>query len=850
MTQLLNAPERADARPVFDLAERGNRPALWTPGGTISYAELAQRAGDLAHDLLGSTRRLVLVEGANQVDALVGYLAALQHGHVALLVPDGHETQREQLVAAYDPDVVLRAGTDGWTGTERREHSAHDLHPDLALLLSTSGSTGSPKLVRLSHGNVRSNASSIATSLDIRRDDRAITSLPIHYCYGLSVVNSHLASGAGLVLTDGSVVDECFWDLFNQAGATSFAGVPYTFDLLDRSGFERRHLPTLRYVTQAGGRLAPERVRKYAEHGRRAGWDLVVMYGQTEATARMAYLPPEYAADRPEAIGSPVPGGSFRIESVPECPEPGSGELVYTGPNVMMGYAERPADLASGTTLAELRTGDLARKVDGLYEIVGRRSRHAKLFGLRIDLDRVAQVASTPQAPVRCVVIGDVLHAFTTRRRAASTVHERILSLCALPPGAVRVSVVDQLPMTTTGKPDHAALERQAGLLATQSERERARAADRPVTAVSVRDDLALVLGRPDATTHSSFVGLGGDSLSYVELATRLGARLGELPPGWHTLTASELADRARPRSRWGALVDTTVALRAVAIVLIVGTHANLFTVAGGAHLLLAVVGFNLARFQLAGLPRRQRVRNGLAAVAQVAVPSAVFIGLAGLATGMYDAPSALFLNGLLGADTWTPDWQFWFLEALVWISLGTVALLAVPAVDRLERRAPYAFAVVLLVAALALRFAWVGIETGPTERYTVGAVLWFVVAGWAAARASGHRQRALLLVLSATGCLGYFGDLQRELVILAGMALLVCVPALRMPRRLGAAAGVLAAASLSIYLTHWQVYPHLEMDHPWLATVLSLAVGIAFSWAIRPLQRLLGRLTRATARP
>ena len=850
MTLLLTAPERALPRPVLDLAGGGGRTAVRTPVGTVTYAELAERAGDFARDVLGSTRRLVLVEGANRVDALVGYLAALEHGHVALLVPDQRQSQRDELITAYDPDVVLHTGPAGWTATERREHTAHDLHPDLALLLSTSGSTGSPKLVRLSHDNVRSNAHSIADYLRLTPGDRAITSLPLHYCYGLSVVNSHLASGAGIVLTEGSVVDECFWELFDTAGATSFAGVPYTFDLLDRSGFENRSLPTLRYVTQAGGRLAPERVRRYAETGRRRGWDLVVMYGQTEATARMAYLPPEHATTRPGAIGVPVPGGSFRIEPVPESAEPGTGELVYSGPNVMMGYAERPADLATGRTVLELHTGDLARQVDGLYEVVGRRGRHAKLFGLRIDLDRVERGVATPGAPVRCVAVDDVLHAFTTRRRAAGHLHARLTELCGLPPGAVRVTVVDQLPSTSTGKPDHAALERQARLVAEQSQHERWSSVALPVSAASVRDHLALVLGRPDATVDSSFVVLGGDSLSYVELATRLGAHLGELPPGWHTLTATELAERARPRRRWGSLVDTTVALRALAIVLVVGTHANLVTVVGGAHLLLAVAGFNLARFQLAALPRRQRVRNGLAAVAQVAVPSAVFIGVAGLVTGMYDASTALFLNGLLGSDGWTLDWQFWFLEALVWSSLGAVALMAVPAVDRLERRAPYAFAVGLVIAALALRFAWTGIEAGPTERYTPALVLWFLALGWAAARTASVPQRVLLLALAAAGCLGFFGDLQRELVVLAGIAVLVCVPALRMPRWLAATCGVLAAASLSIYLTHWQVYPHLEMEHPWLATGLSLAVGIAFAWALRPALHGLGRWTRVSARP
>ncbi|MGH3335280.1 MAG: AMP-binding protein, partial [Nocardioides sp.] len=441
MSLLLPSPERAPARPVFDLPGHGSRTALHTATGEISYAELSDRAADLAGEVLGRTQRLVLIEGANTPEAVTAYLAAVQHGHVALLVPQGRPAQLQQMVDAYDPDVVLGHEGDRWLADRRRRGTAHDLHPDLALLLSTSGSTGSPKLVRLSHDNLRSNAASIASYLRLTPDDRAATSLPLHYCYGLSVVNSHLLTGAGLVLTEGSVVDECFWQRFEGAGATSLAGVPYTFDLLDHSGFAERDLPSLRCITQAGGRLGPDRVRAWAELGQRRGWDFVVMYGQTEATARMAYLPAELAASRPEAIGVAIPGGDLRLEPVAEATEPGVGELVYEGPNVMLGYAESPADLAEGRTVDALRTGDLARISDGLVEIVGRRSRHAKVFGLRLDLDRIESTvtARVSHTEVRCLAVDDVLHAFTTRRRSSARVHTALSELCGLPTSAVRV---------------------------------------------------------------------------------------------------------------------------------------------------------------------------------------------------------------------------------------------------------------------------------------------------------------------------------------------------------------------------------------------------------------------------
>lgn len=263
--------------------------------------------------------------------ALITRGGALAAGHPVLLVPGEDHARWESLVSVYDPDVVVREVGGQWVFQQRREGSAHALHPDLALLFSTSGSTGSPKLVRLSVENVQANAEAIADYLGIGGTDRAATTLPMHYCYGLSVINSHLLRGAGLIVTDLSVTDDCFWDLFRVNHGTTFAGVPHTFDLLDRAGFADLTLPELRYITQAGGRLRPDRVRRYAELGRRAGWELVVMYGQTEATARMAYLPPQLAAQHPEAIGCAHPGRLLHPRADPGVPRPGRRRIGLLG---------------------------------------------------------------------------------------------------------------------------------------------------------------------------------------------------------------------------------------------------------------------------------------------------------------------------------------------------------------------------------------------------------------------------------------------------------------------------------------------------------------------------------------
>jgi acyl-CoA synthetase (AMP-forming)/AMP-acid ligase II len=829
------------------LGGREDAPALLTTTGSVTYAELAGRV-EARRATLGPTRRLVLLEAGNDVESVVTYLAALAGRHPVLLAAPGDVERHADLVAHYRPDVVQ---TGDGVLCEQRPGTAHDLHPDLALLLSTSGSTGSPKLVRLSLASVLANARSIATYLSIRDTDRAITSLPLHYCYGLSVLNSHLVGGAAVVLTDLSVADECFWTLAAETRASSLAGVPYTFDLLEASGFRDRDLPHLRYVTQAGGRMAPERVREYAALGRERGWDLVVMYGQTEATARMAYLPPDLAEPRPEAVGIPIPGGSFRLAGVDGQPVH-LGELVYEGPNVMMGYAVEPADLARGAELTELRTGDLARQADdGLWEIVGRLGRHAKLFGLRLDLDRIESVLASEGRAAHVVVRDEHLWVFTDRPRAVERTRLAVLGLTGLPASAVRAVRLDAMPRTAAGQPDHAALTRHADRLTSDGT---AATESAGATATGIRDLYAVLLGRPDATVRDSFVDLGGDSLSYVEATTRLGRMLGTLPPGWQRLDPDSLARSRRRAPRFTLPVDLSAVLRAVAVTLVLVSHADIAQLQGGAHVLLAVAGYNLARFQLDMPGRAERARAIARTAATVAAPAALWIGAVALVGGTYRWQTALLLNNVTGAGHWTDDWQFWFLEALVWAYVFVALVLAVPWLDRWQREHPFGAALLVLGACLLARYLLVGVEAGPVERYTTVVVLWCVALGWAAAAARTHAQRLVVAAVTVVATVGFFDDPRRERIVMAGILLLLVDRAVPLPRWVAAVVQTVAAASLWIYLTQWQVYPELEdAGHPYAAVLAALLAGVVAKALVdRVSPRVLGerrrRPTRRTA--
>ncbi|TFD26178.1 AMP-binding protein [Cryobacterium cryoconiti] len=810
--------------------------AFVTAQGTISYAELDELV-QARRALLGGGRRLVMVSCANALEPLVTYLAALAAGHPVLLVAgDGDEPNQERnrnsLVERYDPDVVLAPVGNGWRLDERRKGSRHTLHPELALLLSTSGSTGSPKLVRLSRENVLSNARSIADYLTLTPQDRAAMTLPMHYCYGLSVVNSHLISGASLLLTERSVVETEFWNEFDEAGATSFAGVPYTFDLLDSTGFAEREHESLRYITQAGGRLGPDRVRGYARLGRERGFDFVVMYGQTEATARMAYLPPDLAETRPESIGIPIPGGQFRID---DPDEKSVGNLVYTGPNVMMGYAESPAELAAGPTGGDLRTGDLARRHDdGLFEIVGRSSRFVKIYGLRIDLDGVERLLADDGLEVRAVNLEERLVVFVRHGWALGLVAPIAAKALGLPGHIVRAHLIEEFPLTSSGKPDIASLLRQAASL----ERD-VQPVDRTdtVTAENIRALYATLLDRPDAVADDSFVALHGDSLSYVEVSVRLEQMLGTLPRDWPATSARDLAGHrnapvgVHPRRKM-ARMETSVVLRAIAIVLVAGTHANLFHVQGGAHLLLGILGFNLARFQFAAVPRPMRLRKLVRSAAQIFIPAVLWIGGVALIGGTYEPATVFLLHNLLGGDDqWTVQWQYWFLESVVWTILGLALVFCVPQLDRFERRYPFAFAASFVAGALLLRLLLTeGVEAGPTERYSLPIVLWLIALGWLIARSTDATRRVMSSAVVVLTVSGFFGDPGREAITIAGLLLLLWVPAVPLPRMLVPVLSVVASASLFVYLVHWQVFPLFGGAFPLLATLASFAVGILAS--------------------
>ena len=465
---------------MFNLDRYGDRLAVITDRGErLTYKELAGDAAGFAKAVVGKGLLFCLCE--NRLGSLVGYVACLEHG-IPIVLLDGSKdlSVLQHLIDIYQPEYIWAEASkaDALGGEKVYTYASYALqkmqyvtfvdkpaiHSALALCLTTSGSTGSPKFVRLSAGNILANAESIAEYLGINENERPVTTLPSYYSYGVSVINSHLLRGATLLLTEGTIAQREFWNFMKENQATSIAGVPYTYEMLRMLRFFRMDLPHLKTMTQAGGKLNQDIAREYIEYAQRTGKRFFVMYGQTEATARMSYLPVDRALEKYASIGIAIPGGRFSLIDAAGRTIDGAdadGELVYEGPNVSLGYAECRADLARGDeNHGVLHTGDVARRdADGYYYITGRLKRFVKVWGNRCNLDATEQLVKAVTTSCACVGVDDKITVFVTQPGLEDSIIQLLAEKTGFNARAFAVRVIDAIPVKSSGKIDYPVLQ-------------------------------------------------------------------------------------------------------------------------------------------------------------------------------------------------------------------------------------------------------------------------------------------------------------------------------------------------------------------------------------------------------
>lgn len=411
-------------------------------------------------------KAVVFLYTDNRIGSVEVFLNFLQSRFtITLLSPQLDIQFKLELEQAYQPYYIYdpsRAVIDGFELYEASSRIQlfknlsepdYPVHEQIKLLLSTSGTTGSPKFVKLSDENLVQNAYSILEFLPIRSTDVTPLNVPIIFVYGLSIFTSNCIAGGKMICTNRDILQQDFWADFDHYACTSIGGVPYVYEMLNRIGFFKKEYPSLRYMTQTGGILNHTLVQVLAEHGKRQQTQFFVMYGQTEAAGRMAYLPPDDLFTKNTSIGIPVKNGSFEIN-------PDSNELIYLGPNIFGGYARKLEDLTTFQQSERLQTGDIGRKdEDGYYYITGRIKRIVKLFGTRMNLDEVELILKNAMGGETFVCMGiedkSILVLHLNEELAPEQVKRILKEKLNVHPSMVKVKFVESVPLTPNGKIDY-----------------------------------------------------------------------------------------------------------------------------------------------------------------------------------------------------------------------------------------------------------------------------------------------------------------------------------------------------------------------------------------------------------
>ena len=461
----------------LDKWPRESLAAIDSQEGHLAYGEVVDFSEEVKNLLPARSLFFLLVE--NNVGGIAWTISNICAGNVPLIL-NAHldEALYNSLFDLYQPPYVCvptamadKFGYDvvashfGYS-LMKTGHEACPMNDELSHLLPTSGSTGSPKLVRHKYGNIEAAALNISTFFELTAKERPLMVLPLYYTMGLSMVFSHFYVGATVLITNLSMTDRNFWKFIKDERATSFTGVPYSFEILNLMRFFRMDLPDLKLLTQGGGRMPKELNLKFAEYCRDNGKQWIATYGQSECTARMAWLPAKWAIEKVGSIGIAVPNAELSLidmDGNPIATPNTEGEMCYRGKNVTMGYARQRDDLLLGDERhGFIRTGDLAYfDEDGCYYIVGRMGRFLKLFGMRVGLDECERIVKGKFSGLECACVGtdEKMLVYLTDEKYKSQVKEELVNRLKLVATSFEVRIIDEIPKNEAGKILYAKLE-------------------------------------------------------------------------------------------------------------------------------------------------------------------------------------------------------------------------------------------------------------------------------------------------------------------------------------------------------------------------------------------------------
>ncbi|MFN1219218.1 AMP-binding protein [Chryseobacterium kwangjuense] len=414
---------------------------------------------------------LIFLYNDNQLPSVEVLLNFYGTAHaIAVLGQKLHPEFKERLEAEYRPKYIFDPSREEVEGYELKEFSETVkifakkdyqpevvIHPEIKILLSTSGTTGVPKLVKLSDENLYQNAISILQYMPIQGTDVVPLNVPINFVYGFSIFTTNCMRAGRIVCTDKDIMQKAFWDEMEEYGYSTLGGVPYLYENLNRIGFFRKDSASLRYMTHTGGVINAELRKTIFNYCHEFEKQFFAQYGQTEAGGRMAYLTTDGLLEEETSIGTPVHGGSFEIDSETD-------ELLFLHSSISGGYANKLEDLATYEQPKLLRTGDTARRGhNGLYYITGRIKRIMKLFGIRLNLDEVEFILKNELEgnTFVCLNANDkkIIVLYDNKDIDPQIITETIKNKLRINPQYVRTEHIESFPLSQNGKINYPLLQ-------------------------------------------------------------------------------------------------------------------------------------------------------------------------------------------------------------------------------------------------------------------------------------------------------------------------------------------------------------------------------------------------------
>ena len=434
---------------------------------SILYQDIIKKSDEFLKNI--KERSLIILIGENNVETFLAYISLMRSSNLLMILdPNTKIEDINLIIKKYLPTYIYCSKKKGklilknnfnviyshqtFDLLEAKTTQKYEIYDDLKILLSTSGSLGEPRFVKLSNENLKSNTESIISYLKLNASDRTITTMPMSYSYGLSVINTHLFCGASIVLNDSSIVDKKFWELYSDSLPSNINGVPFFYDLLIRIGFNRVLNPNLKFITQAGGKLRQKSFKKISEESIKNNFNFFLMYGQTEASPRISFhkvANKDLELDNPP-IGKAIPGGEIFLKDEKNIvinEKNKDGEIYFTGKNIFGGYSSSYQDLKDFNFLKELKTGDIGYKdSNNNFFISGRKGRFVKVYGYRLNLDFIQEKFNNKGYSVACLGLKDILYIFSLKKIS------EIEKIIDLPKDSFKIIILKKFPLNSNGK--------------------------------------------------------------------------------------------------------------------------------------------------------------------------------------------------------------------------------------------------------------------------------------------------------------------------------------------------------------------------------------------------------------